>query len=827
MISRSSSTESVIKEGKITLMDFIPVDGITHVIEVDDDDDDQHNFVYEDEEEEEEVEDQDVEMTPDESKDTGDDAEPSERELKRRKISTLLDALTPTADMDGVCVVCRSVEHTLDACAETEADNVKETLKKMRETLLLSEPAKEKPSSSKKPKSKTGGSVGGKIARARIQGNEVFTMFERPVTMVGIGDQEEGGKYLVNNVNIGEYGPKNRKEMEDLLDNALEQSRSTVLPDIAQLLDGNYESINKNHLGYAKIDVRLFPPEKKKPELTKIFGVDTVPLEGCQFHAEPWLMSCFMDKRQCKRQTTNYEDQVGHNVGRKLRHGVGAEWVPKYKGQEDPKVRGLQCDEGYWVNIEHLLGLEPLFLMSFSDRNPNDRWKNFHSRLRNIVKVTESERHHRKRLRFEILALTASPADLKRFPDFCKNHKIDIDAIFSEDPIVGPLKNVERIFLKPLAIRATMGHTSPKDSIHFQPWRTSLKISRQCALQLGGAYHTTTVTNLFSIMRYGLIPGGGKGRVTSFVLPFGPWDSRSVSLVKKARNFPGETRICLFFGSDILEEYACRITQDGNIVTQHVIPFNQVSAMWIEWALPPEPWVRLLVRTEQTHVISSIQDCNKVASLEKGISMLKTVIEEVPAKYDEFKAELVKIKNEHESKVNVLVPQDKTWDDMVSLMSVCYMANEANHILCPGCLEETPRKLSMCLNCYGVLVSHGTLTKAKVAEEGDDIGKTFQKHQTSRRKHVRQMSRWRSKNPKNQSRMTQQMTMHHRRKLAQRWKERRKKVFLKTMIQMPRNKRRPLDQGLCSQMEPWQRTFQSKCQSGMEASPWKLIQCDH
>ena len=60
-------------------------------------------------------------------------------------------------------------------------------------------------------------------------------------------------------------------------------------------------------------------------------------------------------------------------------------------------------------------------------------------------------------------------------------------------------------------------------------------------------------------------------------------------------------------GAELLEEYGCRIATDGNIVSQMTIPFNQVSAVWVELAPPLDPWVRLLVRSDQTlRVVSSI-----------------------------------------------------------------------------------------------------------------------------------------------------------------------------------------------------------------------------
>ena len=107
--------------------------------------------------------------------------------------------------------------------------------------------------------------------------------------------------------------------------------------------------------------------------------------------------------------------------------------------------------------------------------------------------------------------------------------------------------------------------------------------------------------------------------------------------------------------------------------------------------------------------------------------MLKTVIAEATGEHEEFKKALIKIRDAQESGACVLVPETDEWNDMASLMAVCYMSNEANHILCPGCFEETPRCISMCLNCQGTLVSHGTIKKIKKQTTEEQTGKSIPK----------------------------------------------------------------------------------------------------
>ena len=249
-----------------------------------------------------------------------------------------------------------------------------------------------------------------------------------------------------------------------------------------------------------------------------------------------------------------------------------------------------------------------------------------------------------------------------------------------------------------------------------------MMIDRQCSLSLGGAYHTTSLNNLVSIMKNGLMPGGLGDRTTTFMLPFGPWDSRSTQLVKSARLFNGEKRICLYLGAGHLETFNCRLTTDGNIVTQMVIPFECVDAVWMELTLSPSRWIRLLVRTDQLHVISSIEDCGSMASLAKGKSLLRSTVEEAPEKYNDIKEALVKIKEDDDSGVNSLVQGEDLWNNMVSLLALCYLPNESNHILCPGCLGEKAQNISICVLCMGTLRSHGTIIRRKVKTEMDHDG---------------------------------------------------------------------------------------------------------
>ena len=268
------------------------------------------SFVYVVEEGEEETQEHDAEMSPGDPVDENvAPEEVEERTTKKRKVSGLLDAVTQAADTECICLVCGSTDHLIDLCVENEAEDVRDTLRKMRER-LQGEVQQSKPAAPKKDGDKSGGKVGGKTSRKQVQGKDIFTRFDRPTPMPDIGDQEEGGKYLVGKMDIGTYGPKNKEEMGELLELALERSKTTILPEISQLLDDKYESVNRGHPGYAKIDVKLSKEEKADAVLCKIFSVDIVPLNGCEFHMYPWNTSCLLDEQECRRRTTDYEDTI-------------------------------------------------------------------------------------------------------------------------------------------------------------------------------------------------------------------------------------------------------------------------------------------------------------------------------------------------------------------------------------------------------------------------------------------------------------------------------------------------------------------------------------
>ena len=64
--------------------------------------------------------------------------------------------------------------------------------------------------------------------------------------------------------------------------------------------------------------------------------------------------------------------------------------------------------------------------------------------------------------------------------------------------------------------------------VPLDPIMMMTRLDLRTALKLNGAYHVTSPTYLESILKNGLMPGGGQGkRIMNFFIVFPPWDERN------------------------------------------------------------------------------------------------------------------------------------------------------------------------------------------------------------------------------------------------------------------------------------------------------------
>ena len=236
-----------------------------------------------------------------------------------------------------------------------------------------------------------------------------------------------------------------------------------------------------------------------------------------------------------------------------------------------------------------------------------------------------------------------------------------------------------------------MGHSPRDGGIIVEPWRTSFTIDFSTATRFGGAFHVTDLESFRGIRKSGLKPGGPReGRVNSFFCIYAPWDKRSWRLTKTTSKTFKSPKVVLYLNCSKFLKYSFRVSSDGQLLTAMVIPFENFDAIWIlDNKEKKHNWVRLAIPDVPPQLILSAKECYVVADWKK---------------MDE---EIISYKQKHMSGEEVIEPADDKWNRMVSLLAWAYVPNESGMVLCPGCLDETPKETAWCLQCYSTLMSHG------------------------------------------------------------------------------------------------------------------------
>ena len=142
-----------------------------------------------------------------------------------------------------------------------------------------------------------------------------------------------------------------------------------------------------------------------------------------------------------------------------------------------------------------------------------------------IVDLTVAESRTRRKCTFSdpsdpgIKAQKSTGAELT---DIVNTYRIDPPL-----PGVRPLEEPFSGWIMPVAVKATSRH-SYGIRVPLDPIMMMRRLDLRTALKLKGAYHVTSPTYLESILKNGLMPGGGQGkRIMNFFIVFPPWDERN------------------------------------------------------------------------------------------------------------------------------------------------------------------------------------------------------------------------------------------------------------------------------------------------------------
>ena len=156
------------------------------------------------------------------------------------------------------------------------------------------------------------------------------------------------------------------------------------------------------------------------------------------------------------------------------------------------------------------------------------------SRTGLIVDLAVTENRTRGKPRFQILGLKAK--DQQELTKIVNAYQLDPPL-----PGVKPLEGPYNGWITPVAVKATSGH-SYDVKVPLDPMRMMRQLDLKTALKLKGAYHVRSPRYLESILRNGLMPGGGQGRIVSFFRVFLFWGERN--RVTRARS-PLSEEMCM------------------------------------------------------------------------------------------------------------------------------------------------------------------------------------------------------------------------------------------------------------------------------------------
>ena len=208
-----------------------------------------------------------------------------------------------------------------------------------------------------------------------------------------------------------------------------------------------------------------------------------------------------------------------------------------------PKLETSKC-ESIW---RHKHARWPhVFLAPKGRANDQDAWNvneaNFRMTL--LFKIMFHCARYGRRVREQVLAFGINK-DIDRSSLTCIDNKVDADTHIPD----------EGLLLYPVAVRAPTGHKegSSRDDVSLLSSLLSHPIAPNTIMSLPVCFHITKKTNLRSIWRQGLIPGGlGEGhRMFTFFNPYVPWDHRSWTITKSVDTRKGDY-ICLFIPTETL-----------------------------------------------------------------------------------------------------------------------------------------------------------------------------------------------------------------------------------------------------------------------------------
>ena len=208
-------------------------------------------------------------------------------------------------------------------------------------------------------------------------------------------------------------------------------------------------------------------------------------------------------RRQAIQTSPSNKFRAGKRLNRILRHYIGREAGSETGNQV------IRCNEGGWVLLEDLISIDFIWKdwRRYHWESANNRAMFLETRKMRIgliVELTVAEYRYKGKARFQVMGLKASDQGDARA--IAKHHKFSTQSSGEsclDDPYNG--------WIMPVAVRASSGHS--KDiRVPLDHTRLFKRLDLRTAVGLQGAYHVTSPSNLESILKEGLAPGGTEGK---------------------------------------------------------------------------------------------------------------------------------------------------------------------------------------------------------------------------------------------------------------------------------------------------------------------------
>ena len=513
--------------------------------------------------------------------------------------------------------------------------------------------------------------------RQQKERNPQITFYHKTISLKDVVGKQEMLSFKVGGRRPEDLGFRDKGELQKLIDRHMVDTN--FIPQVG------YESQVDNQY------MSKFNPWKEKLKYGKIVPV---PIQ-CEGFADPKFQGCgAIPGEFANKYNHNAMGEYTRRWNRILRHDIGRGAAPK-------------CDELGWVDIESFL------INDFSWPKEDEKAIYGVGQVDERViryrrqKLMEGYRHSMspkaKKKRMLVVAIYITPDELEEMLQH------EDRSIYNEH-----VMKQYRGWVRPVALCATSGHSfhAPNKRplmVNIDYKNLHMPFTKEIAAQVGGGYHVTSVRNLVSIVKHGLMPGGNAGtRDHVFFGEYAPWDPTNTCTITWILYIPG-TRLL---------KYKSGFTYNGDIVLGETIPFSEVQDAWIarksDFSGDVASGPRRIMSSKGTEEV--VCQCDDA---DRGVppQIIKGKVDRLVTRARELgNDELVdELKDRWAEYCSNDLSNGYVGAELGAAIAMAvhelYPSTRGISRVCPNCMIDLPASLLFCPQCNGESVSSGLTTR--------------------------------------------------------------------------------------------------------------------